>query len=97
MSVACQTRWQEAKRRHLCEQHDIILHEVIEMEVRMGISNRWEPTMPKYQQTMKYMKTCEYHRALDNLQRLVVQRLFELHKLNLLQTGEYLMLLPPRS
>jgi hypothetical protein len=36
---------------------------------------------------MKYMATRKYHRALDELQRLVVLRLFELHKLNLSQTG----------
>ena len=87
-SVASQMRWQETKRRHLREQHDTVLHEVIEMEVKMGISNWWELTMPEYQQTMKYMKMCKYQRALDNLQRLVVQWLFELHKLNLSQTGK---------
>jgi hypothetical protein len=58
------------------------------MEVRMGIVNRWESSMPEYQQTVKYIKTREYQRALDNLQRLVIQRLFELHKLNLSQTGK---------
>ncbi|KAG2363646.1 hypothetical protein BDR07DRAFT_1450588 [Suillus spraguei] len=36
---------------------------------------------------MRYMATQKYHHALDELQRLVVLRLFELHKLNLLQTG----------
>jgi len=31
----------------------------------------------------------KYHQALDKLQKLVIQRLFELHKLNLARTGEY--------
>lgn len=35
------------------------------------------------------MSQREYHRALDNLQRLVVLRLFELHKLNISQTGKH--------
>jgi len=36
---------------------------------------------------MKYMSKRRYHRALDELQRLVIQRLFELHKLNMARTG----------
>jgi hypothetical protein len=71
----------------LNEQCDNILREVVEMEVRMGIASRWESSMPEYQETLKYIKTREYHHALDNLQNLVIQRLFELHKLNLSQTG----------
>ena len=36
---------------------------------------------------MKYMATCKYQQALGRLQRLVIQRLFELHKMNIAQTG----------
>jgi len=57
------------------------------MEVKMGIANRWQPSDTPYIETAKYMSERKYHLALDNLQRLVVQRLFELHKLNLSQTG----------
>ncbi|EMD32312.1 hypothetical protein CERSUDRAFT_25135, partial [Gelatoporia subvermispora B] len=37
--------------------------------------------------TLKYKATRDYYRVLDNLQRLIVQRLFELHSLNLSQTA----------
>jgi predicted ferric reductase len=60
------------------------------MEVKMGITWRWEPLDSEYADTMRYMATQKYHRALDELQRLVVLQLFELHKLNLSQTGNFI-------
>jgi hypothetical protein len=63
------------------------------MEVSMGITTRWEPSSQEYLETLKYMSMRDYHLALDNLQRLVIQQLFELHKLNLAQTGRPLPLL----
>ncbi|KZT01717.1 uncharacterized protein LAESUDRAFT_663337 [Laetiporus sulphureus 93-53] len=53
----------------------------------MNISQCWQPTDDKYVETAKYIAMCTYHCALDNLQQLVVQWLFELHKLNLSQTA----------
>ena len=76
----------ETDRRYLMERRDILLREVLAMEVKMGIT-RWTPTSPEYQDTLRYISMRKYHRALDELQRLVVMRLFELHKLNLNQTG----------
>ena len=54
----------------------------------MGITKTWEPTDEEYKQTVKYIATEKYQRALGRLQRLVIQRLFELHKLNFAQTGK---------
>lgn len=59
----------------------------------MEITRRWEVTDDKYIEMTKYIAARRYHRALDELQRLVVQRLFELHKLNLAQTGLFLYLI----
>ncbi|KAL6307294.1 hypothetical protein BKA93DRAFT_815978 [Sparassis latifolia] len=73
--------------RHIAERRQQVLHDIIAMEVHMGIVNRWQTTSIEYIETLQYVKLCEYHRALDNLQRLVVQRLFELHNLNLVQTA----------
>ncbi|KAG1888306.1 hypothetical protein F4604DRAFT_1877422 [Suillus subluteus] len=66
----------ETQRRHATEQYDQILHEVTALEVKMGIAHRWEPIDPQYLNT-----------SLANLQCLVIQRLFELHKLNISKTG----------
>ncbi|KAI0782170.1 hypothetical protein C8Q75DRAFT_795935 [Abortiporus biennis] len=77
----------ERKRRAAKEQHDRILLEVVDMEMKMGISERWTPSSDEYKATTTYLTERRYHRALEKLQKLVVQRMFELHKLNLSQTG----------
>lgn len=42
----------------------------------------------RLQPLVQYLQERRYCRALDKLQRLVIQRLFELHKLNVSQTGQ---------
>ncbi|KIM88060.1 hypothetical protein PILCRDRAFT_3755 [Piloderma croceum F 1598] len=85
-----QTQKKETECRHLAECWDNTLHEVIAMEVKMGIATRWQPSDPEYIEMANYMLKRKYHLALDNLQHLVVLQLFELHKLNLSQTGNLL-------
>ncbi|KAG1873164.1 hypothetical protein F4604DRAFT_1880999 [Suillus subluteus] len=77
----------ETQRRYSAEHLATIQQEVISMEVKMGITNWWQPSSPEYQAMMKYMSNHQYQCALDNLQHLVVQRLFELQRLNISQTG----------
>ncbi|RDB25799.1 hypothetical protein Hypma_006601 [Hypsizygus marmoreus] len=52
---------------------------------------RWSPTSPEYEKTVRYINNRKYEQALDHLHRLVIQRLFELHKLNLSKTGEWML------
>lgn len=77
------------ERRLARESRDSLLAEVLSIEVVMGIEHgkRWQPLDEQYIRAVQYMTTRKYHQALDNLQRLVVLRLFELHKLNLSQVG----------
>jgi hypothetical protein len=81
----------ETERRYTAEHWDQILQEVIEMEVRLGIENQWMFSSLEYQQTLKYMTNHKYHQALEKLQKLVIQCLFKLHKLNLNHTGKGLV------
>ncbi|RDX49545.1 hypothetical protein OH76DRAFT_1418305 [Lentinus brumalis] len=81
------TRKLETRRRYLRDRVDRLSADVTEIEVRLGIDKRWEPTDEKYTSATKYIATRTYQRALGRLQRLVIQRLFELHKMNLAQTG----------
>lgn len=83
------TRCLETERRYTQERHDKVLHQVLELEVQMGISKRWTPDTTEYVETVHYISERQYHRALDQLQRLVTQRLFELHRLNLSGIGLY--------
>ena len=55
----------------------------------MGITRRWGPTDPEYQESVKYIATTEYQEKLRTLQSLVVKRLLELHHMNLAKTGAW--------
>lgn len=81
------TRRADTARRQLAEHRDRIIHEIIQMEDKMNIYSRWTPLSPEYQATLKFMSNRKYQKVLDHLQQLVIKRLFELHKLNLSQTG----------
>ncbi|KAG2353443.1 hypothetical protein BDR07DRAFT_1496245 [Suillus spraguei] len=81
------TRKLETQRHHATERYNQILHEVNALEVKMGIMHCWEPIDPQYIDTIKFITTRSFHKSLANLQSLVVQHLFELHKLNISKTG----------
>lgn len=56
---------------------------VHDFELKLGVAKRWEPADTKYQEIEDYVKKRDYHQALNKLQGLVVQRLFELQKANI--------------
>ncbi len=62
--------------------------QVISFELQLGITRRWLPEDKEYKETQKYIATRRYQKALGRLQELVIQRLFELQKLNISQTGK---------
>lgn len=84
-----ETRHLETARRRARERLVRLEFELQEMEVALGINERWTPWTPQYKEALTYIYEHRYHRALQNLQRLVVQRLFELHRLNLGGVGEW--------
>lgn len=79
----------ETRHQYANEQYSRVLEDAQMMECKMGISHRWDPSSPKYQAASTYIAEHWYHHALHKLHCLVVLWLFELHKLNLRQTGEY--------
>ncbi|KAG6819386.1 hypothetical protein H0H93_012292 [Arthromyces matolae] len=81
------TRRADTARRSLNDRHIRLLDDITQLEDRMNITKRWTPASPEYQRTAKYICDRKYERALDKLEKLVIQRLFELHKLNLANTG----------
>ncbi len=82
------TRKIETNRRYLDARRKALMLEVADLEVLLGISTSWQPADAEYMRVAQYIATRKYQRALSNLQRLVVQRLFELQKMNLSQTGK---------
>lgn len=61
------------------------------LEGFLGIQTRWTPDSPEYIEASKWAKERKYRLALDRLERLVIQRLFELQKANLVSTGKFLV------
>jgi hypothetical protein len=58
------------------------------MEVQLGIDKRWEIGSENYNSFQQEAGLLRYRTALDELERLVVMRLFELSKLSLSGTGQ---------
>ncbi|KAJ3514979.1 hypothetical protein NMY22_g14574 [Coprinellus aureogranulatus] len=81
------TRRLETMRKYARDKVERVSKEVIAMELKLGITTRWDPTMTEYLETLQYMNKRKFHKALDDLQKLVVQRLFELHRLGLSGIG----------
>lgn len=53
-----------------------------------GIIGRWERNSKEFEDTVIWANERKYRLALDKLERLVVQRIFELQKANLVSTGK---------
>ena len=49
------------------EKCDSLLNEIVNLELKMGIARRWQPSDLEYIEASQYIKERKYHRALDNL------------------------------
>ncbi|KAI0338442.1 hypothetical protein BDW22DRAFT_1337893, partial [Trametopsis cervina] len=81
------TRRIEAEHRHANDHYNRVLNDICALELQMGIVTRWTPLTPEYIAAQDYIKERKYHQVLSKLQKLVAQRLFELQRLNVAQTG----------
>lgn len=68
--------------------------EVLRYEEEHDIITRWAPTSQEYLDALVVVRERKYRRAIDNLERLVVQRLFEMTKLGQSGVGAYLFSFP---
>lgn len=69
-----------------------LLERVNEYEDLLDITGeRWGQHTPAYQEAKKSTARRAYNLALDTVERLVVQRLFELQKTHLASTGTWSM------
>ncbi|KAJ7789588.1 hypothetical protein B0H14DRAFT_3094898 [Mycena olivaceomarginata] len=82
-----QTRCIETQRRHAMEVHSKTLAAVHDLEIRLGIATRWRPGDAEWVAAAKMLGKRRYQRALDELEGLVVARMFELSKVNMGDTG----------
>lgn len=92
-SIASQSqradRTKEAERAKLHAELLKSLNAVEEIEARLEISERWQPSEPAYLDAIKFCDHKGFLAVLDELEGRVVQRLFELSKANLAGTGKH--------
>ncbi|KAG1853525.1 hypothetical protein F4604DRAFT_1686334 [Suillus subluteus] len=81
------TRAREAERHAAHRKLVLEMNVVDDIERRMGITERWQPQDTKYQEGLAYLTNRQFIRAIEQLQGLVVQRLFELAKANIAGMG----------
>ena len=80
----------ETARRHAQEVEARDLLVVQNLEVKLGILNRWVPADEEWKQAAEMVGKRRYQKCLDLLEGLVVARMFELTKMNMSQTGAWL-------
>lgn len=65
----------------------VAIRSVADLESKLQITEPWTENHPEYKTTFAYLQQRDYHRVLNKLQQLVVQRLFELSKANVMGMG----------
>jgi hypothetical protein len=88
-AAAGQTQRTETQRRHATEVVSKTLAAVQDLELRLGITERWERDGVEWTTTALMVTNRRYQRALDELEGLVVARMFELSKVHMADTGAY--------
>jgi len=81
----------ETAWHHTQETYDKDLVAVQELELKLEIPSHWKPGDVEWQNAGRLVAQRKYQRALDNLESLVVARIFELGKMNRAGTGEFLV------
>ncbi|THG96932.1 hypothetical protein EW026_g4986 [Hermanssonia centrifuga] len=81
------TRCLETARRHAMHEMSLALRAIADLELKLELNETWTPKHPKYEEALAYIRKRQFHRALDKVQQLVVQRLFELSKANIAGMG----------
>ncbi|KAG1869619.1 hypothetical protein F4604DRAFT_1545817, partial [Suillus subluteus] len=84
---ARQTLRLETARHTAMDELLLSIRSVSDYEEKLGISATWSTDHPEYRTAEAYMHMQDFHHALDKIQQLVVQRLFELSKANMADTG----------
>ena len=86
---AAVARARESERAAAVRKLELQMNVVDDTERRLGVDERWTPGHAEYQRALQYLNNRKFIRAVEALEGLVVQRLFELSKANLIGTGKY--------
>ncbi len=77
----------ETKRRQLIDRRDRLLDVIEDLELKLNME-RWTPLCDEWTAAAEKVRLRNYKKAIDNLEGLVVARIFELAKMNMPQTGK---------
>jgi hypothetical protein len=86
-SSQANTKMLEAERARAYRRVLVHMNRADDAERQLGVESRWTPGDPRYIEALTYVKNRTFIRVVENLEGLVVQRLFELSKANLATTG----------
>jgi len=78
----------ETKLRQAVENASKDLLSVQNLELRLEVATRWQKGSHEWETTAVLLTNRRYQRSLDELEALIVSRMFELTKMNMSQTGE---------
>ena len=82
-------KWLEAEQTRSHWQLLVHMNCANETKQQLGVKEHWTPEDPCYVDALKYINNQTFICAVEHLEELVVQRLFELSKANLAATGMY--------
>lgn len=85
------TRKEEAERRRVLDRHErcITVVEDLERRLDIGAGERWTPGSEEWVAAATLAREYQYRKSLDRLQGLIVSRLLELSKANMVETGQF--------
>ncbi|KAF8510085.1 hypothetical protein JB92DRAFT_2728674, partial [Gautieria morchelliformis] len=81
----------EAERCSTLRKLELAMNVVEDIERRLGLNERWTHEHPAYQEAAAYINNQGFIRVVERLEGLVVARLFELAKANLMGDKSYKM------
>jgi hypothetical protein len=81
----------EREHRHTLQELETLRETILAMEHTLGVEHQWTPQCDEWKATQQQLDMRNYTRALDNLEALVVARLFEMTKMNMSGTGASLL------
>ena len=90
-SDASATRRLESARRAATDGLLVSIRAIEDLEGKLNIGQSWTEDDPAYQEAERYLRRRDFHRALDKVQQLVVQRLFEMSKANIAGMGNVIL------
>ncbi|KAJ6487579.1 hypothetical protein C8R45DRAFT_827790 [Mycena sanguinolenta] len=77
----------QVARRHAVEHRNRDLELVQDLEAKLGIKERWTPRSPSWILAEKGIKDHRYLEALEEIERIIVERLLEMTKIHQSGTG----------